>query len=231
MTKKISLLTLMLISAFTSKAATLSEKIDSFFKPIVENYLVPVIFWDPIKAMGFEVGASIPIVVVWLVFGAIYFTFRMNFINIRGFKHAIGLVKGDYDDPNDKGEVSHFQALTTALSATVGLGNIAGVAIAISIGGPGATFWMIVAGLLGMSAKFVECTLGIKYRKIDENGEVSGGPMYYLRDGLAKYNMAGFGKVLVVLFAILCIGGSFGGGNMFQANQAYAQLVGQFPQH
>ena len=137
-----------------------------------------------------------PIVVVWLVFGAIYFTFRMNFINFRGFKHAIGLVKGDYDDPNDKGEVSHFQALTTALSATVGLGNIAGVAIAISIGGPGATFWMIVAGLLGMSAKFVECTLGVKYRKLDENGEVSGGPMYYLRDGLAKYNMAGFGKVL-----------------------------------
>ena len=228
MIKKISLLTLMLISAFTSKAATLSEKIDSFFKPVVENYLVPVIFWDPIKAMGFDVGASVPIVVVWLVFGAIYFTFRMNFINIRGFKHAIALVKGDYDDPNDKGEVSHFQALTTALSATVGLGNIAGVAIAISIGGPGATFWMIVAGLLGMSAKFVECTLGIKYRKIDENGEVSGGPMYYLRDGLAKYNMAGFGKVLAVLFAILCIGGSFGGGNMFQANQAFSQLEGQF---
>ena len=136
MTKKISLLTLMLISAFTSKAATLSETIDSFFKPIVENYLVPVIFWDPIKAMGFDVGASVPIVVVWLVFGAVYFTFKMNFINFRGFKHAIGLVKGDYDDPNDKGEVSHFQALTTALSATVGLGNIAGVAIAILLEGP-----------------------------------------------------------------------------------------------
>ena len=129
--------------------------------------------------MGFDVGASVPIVVVWLVFGAIYFTFRMNFINFRGFKHAIGLVKGDYDDPSDKGEVSHFQALTTALSATVGLGNIAGVAIAISIGGPGATFWMIVAGLLGKSAKFVECTLGVKYSKLDENGELSGLPMYY----------------------------------------------------
>ena len=219
----------MLISAISAKAATLSETIDSFFKPIVDNYLVPVIFWDPIKAMGFDVGADVPIVVVWLVFGAVYFTFRMNFINFRGFKHAIGLVKGDYDDPNDKGEVSHFQALTTALSATVGLGNIAGVAIAISIGGPGATFWMIVAGLLGMSAKFVECTLGVKYRKLDENGEVSGGPMYYLRDGLAKYNMAGFGKVLAVLFAILCIGGSFGGGNMFQANQAYEILGAQFP--
>ena len=174
-------------------------------------------------------GADMPIVVIWLVFGAVFFTFRMNFINFKGFKHAIGLVKGDYDDPNDKGEVSHFQALTTALSATVGLGNIAGVAIAISVGGPGATFWMIVAGLLGMSAKFVECTLGVKYRKLDENGEVSGGPMYYLRDGLAKYNFGGLGKVLAVLFAILCIGGSFGGGNMFQANQAYAQLSGQFP--
>ena len=143
MKNKLSLFILMLISAISAKAATLSETIDSFFKPIVDNYLVPVIFWDPIKAMGFDVGADVPIVVVWLVFGAVYFTFRMNFINFRGFKHAISLVKGDYDDPNDKGEVSHFQALTTALSATVGLGNIAGVAIAIAVGGPGATFWMI----------------------------------------------------------------------------------------
>ena len=110
----------------------------------------------------------------------------MNFINLRGFSHAISLVKGDYHDPNNKGEVSHFQALTTALSGTVGLGNIAGVAIAISLGGPGATFWMIIAGLIGMSSKFVECTLGVKYRKIDENGVVSGGPMYYLKEGLAK---------------------------------------------
>jgi len=229
MKKQLLLFTTMLITFVSAKAETLSETIDGFFKPLVDNYLVPVIFWDPIKAMGFDVGADVPIVVVWLVFGAVYFTFRMKFINFRGFKHAVELVKGDYDDPNDKGEVSHFQALTTALSATVGLGNIAGVAIAISVGGPGATFWMIVAGLLGMSAKFVECTLGVKYRKLDENGEVSGGPMYYLRDGLAKYNMAGFGKVLAVLFAILCIGGSFGGGNMFQANQAYAQIAGQFP--
>ena len=120
----------MLISTLSTKAATLSETIDSFFKPIVDDYLYPVIFWDPIKFFGFDVGADVPIVVVWLVFGAIYFTLRMKFINFRGFKHAIELVKGDYDDPNDKGEVSHFQALTTALSATVGLGNIAGVAIA-----------------------------------------------------------------------------------------------------
>ena len=229
MKEKIALLFIMFFAFTSAKASTLSEKIDSFFKPIVEDYLIPIIFWDPIKFLGFDVGADVPIVVIWLVFGAIYFTFRMRFINVRGFKHAIGLVKGDYDDPSDKGEVSHFQALTTALSATVGLGNIAGVAIAISVGGPGATFWMIVAGLLGMSTKFVECTLGVKYRKLDENGEVSGGPMYYLRDGLAKYNMARFGKFLAILFAILCVGGSFGGGNMFQANQAYAQLAGQFP--
>jgi len=229
MKKKLLLFSSMFLSVFSVKAQTLSERIDGLFKPLVEDYLAPVIFWDPIKAMGFDIGADVPIVVVWLVFGALFFTFRMKFINFRGFKHAIGLVKGDYDDPNDKGEVSHFQALTTALSATVGLGNIAGVAIAISVGGPGATFWMIIAGLLGMSAKFVECTLGVKYRKVDENGEVSGGPMYYLRDGLAKYKAAGLGKVLAVIFAVLCIGGSFGGGNMFQANQAYSQLSGQFP--
>jgi AGCS family alanine or glycine:cation symporter len=229
MKNRLSLFILLLISSVSAKAATLSDKINGFFQPLVEHYLLPVIFWDPIKAMGFDVGSDVPIVVVWLVFGAIYFTLKMNFINFRGFKHAIELVKGDYDDPNDKGEVSHFQALTTALSATVGLGNIAGVAIAISIGGPGATFWMIAAGLLGMSAKFVECTLGVKYRQVSESGEVSGGPMYYLRDGLAKYKMAGLGKVLAVVFAVLCIGGSFGGGNMFQANQAYAQVAGQFP--
>jgi AGCS family alanine or glycine:cation symporter len=229
MNKKISLLILLLTSFINSKADSLSDKIDSFFKPLVSDYLVPVIFWDPLKFFGFDIGADIPIVVLWLVFGALFFTFRMKFINFRGFKHALSLVRGDYDDPEDKGEVSHFQALTTALSATVGLGNIAGVAIAISVGGPGATFWMIVAGLLGMSSKFVECTLGVKYRKLDANGEVSGGPMYYLRDGLAKYKMPIFGKFLAVMFAVLCIGGSFGGGNMFQANQAYAQLSGQFP--
>lgn len=229
MTKKIFSLIILLMSFVNSRADSLSDKIDSFFKPLVSDYLVPVIFWDPLKFFGIDIGADIPIVVVWLVFGALFFTFRMKFINFRGFKHALSLVRGDYDDPEDKGEVSHFQALTTALSATVGLGNIAGVAIAISVGGPGATFWMIIAGLLGMSSKFVECTLGVKYRKLDENGEVSGGPMYYLRDGLAKYNMPIIGKILAVMFAILCIGGSFGGGNMFQANQAYAQLSGQFP--
>ena len=142
--------------------SSLSDKINSFFEPIVE-VMATFIFWDPVAAMGFDIGSNIPIVVVWLVFGALFFTIKMNFVNLRGFKHAIDLVRSKYDDPKDEGEVSHFQELATALSATVGLGNIAGVAVAITVGGPGATFWMIVAGLLGMSSKFVECTLGVKY--------------------------------------------------------------------
>ncbi len=172
---------------------------------------------------------GVPMIVVWLVCGAIFFTIRMKFINIRGVKHAVELVQGKFDNPDDKGEVSHFQALTTALSATVGLGNIAGVAVAITLGGPGATFWMILAGLLGMASKFVECTLGVKYRSISADGEVSGGPMYYLTRGLEKRKLGKLGKMLAILFTVLCIGASFGGGNMFQANQATAQLVNQFP--
>lgn len=174
---------------------------------------------------------GIPFIVIWLVLGAIFFTIKMRFINFRGFKHALDLVRGKYTNPNhaEVGEVSHFQALTTALSATVGLGNIAGVAVAITLGGPGATFWMIIAGLIGMASKFTECTLGVKYRKVNEKGEISGGPMYYLTAGLEKRNLGKLGKVLAFIFAILCIGGSFGGGNMFQANQAFAQLSGEFP--
>jgi len=207
---------------------SIGDKINDAFVPIVA-FMGKVFFWDPVKALGIDIEANVPIVVVWLVFGAVYFTFKMNFINIRGFKHSIELLQGKFDDPKDKGEVSHFQALTTALSATVGLGNIASVAVAITIGGPGATFWMILAGLLGMSTKFTECTLGVKYREIDEDGVVSGGPMYYLTKGLKKRNMAYLGKVLAVIFSILAIGASFGGGNMFQANQAFAQLQGQIP--
>ncbi len=179
-----------------------------------------VIFFKPFLFIGLE----IPLVVLWLVLGAVFFTIYMKFINVKGFFHAIQLVRGKYDDPDDKGEVSHFQALVTALSGTVGLGNIAGVAVAITLGGAGATFWMILAGLLGMSSKFIECTLGVKYRNIDQDGEVSGGPMYYMSKGLKLKGYATLGKVLAVIFAVLCIGGSFGGGNMFQANQAFAQL-------
>ena len=139
--------------------------------------------------------------------------------------HAIHLIRGDYADPKDAGELSHFQALATALSGTVGLGNIAGVAIAVSIGGPGATFWMILAGLMGMSLKFAECTLGVKYRNEYPDGTVSGGPMYYLSKGLAEKNKAGLGKFLAVFFAVCCIAGALGGGNMFQANQSFQQFV------
>ena len=238
------------IEAVQSQEISAEEKIDAFFRRYLVNPLSSVLFFDPFKALnlydpairdeagnqlydsaGKPLEKKIPLVVIWLVFGAIFFTIRMKFINFRGAKHALQLVQGKYTDPNAKGdgEVSHFQALATALSATVGLGNIAGVAVAITLGGPGATFWMILAGLLGMASKFTECTLGVKYRIIDEKGNVSGGPMYYLKNALAKRNMPRLGKVLAVLFAILCIGGSFGGGNMFQANQAFAQLSSEFP--
>ena len=176
-------------------------------------------------------GTSFPWIVAWLVIAATTFTIYFGVIQLRAFGHAIALVRGDYSDPNDAGEVSHFQALTTALSGTVGLGNIAGVAVAVSIGGPGATFWMILAGLLGMASKFTECTLGVKYRNEYADGTVSGGPMYYMVKGFAERGLPG-GRILAVLFAIFCILGSFGGGNMFQANQAHAQLinvVGDYP--
>jgi len=177
------------------------------------------------KIVFFEISSGIPFVLVWLIVGAAFFTYFMKFINFTGFRHALDVVRGRYDNPEDAGEVSHFQALTAALSGTVGVGNIAGVALAVSLGGPGATFWMIVAGFLGMSSKFVECTLGLKYRMEFEDGSVSGGPMYYLSKGLAKKGMTKIGKVLAVIFAIACIGGSFGGGNMVQINQATQQLI------
>lgn len=170
-------------------------------------------------------GVDFPLIVLWLVIAAAVATVYFNFIAFRAFKHAMELIRGDYADPKDAGEVSHFQALATALSGTVGLGNIAGVAIAVSIGGPGATFWMILAGLMGMSLKFAECTLGVKYRNEYADGTVSGGPMYYLSKGLAEKNLAGLGKILAVFFAVCCIAGALGGGNMFQANQSFQQFV------
>ena len=186
----------------------------------VSDVIVGVIFYTvPVF------GADMPVIVLWLVVAAAIATVYFNFISFRAFKHALELIRGDYADPRDAGEVSHFQALATALSGTVGLGNIAGVAIAVSIGGPGATFWMIVAGLMGMSLKFAECTLGVKYRNEYPDGTVSGGPMYYLSKGLAEKGMAGLGKFLAVFFAICCIAGSLGGGNMFQANQSFQQFV------
>ncbi len=237
------LLLLLPIFAFAQDAIGIDQKIDNFFGAAT-GWFVQLIF----KSVPIAEGVNVPWVLFPLILGALYFTVYFKLINFRGFFTSINIVRGNYDDVDShtsmvaagdatpagdiketikvegEGEVSHFQALTAALSATVGLGNIAGVAIAVSIGGAGATFWMILAGFLGMASKFVECTLGVKYRDVDENGTVYGGPMYYLKKGLKEKNLAGLGKVLAVLFAIFVIGGSFGGGNMFQVNQAF-QLV------
>jgi AGCS family alanine or glycine:cation symporter len=193
--------------------------------PIESLIFFDLAFWD--NAVGDAL--QLPIVVVWLVLGALFFTFRFQFINLRGFRHGIDCVRGRYSDPGDSGEISHFQALSAALSATVGLGNIAGVAFAVGIGGPGAVFWMIVGGLIGMSSKFAECSLGQRYRTIDANGHVTGGPMIYLTSGLAEIGHATLGRVLSVIFAVMCIGASFGGGNMFQANQSFALIRQEVP--
>ncbi|MEZ5305959.1 MAG: alanine/glycine:cation symporter family protein [Pyrinomonadaceae bacterium] len=227
--------------AFAAEAPGLDQRINDGFKPIADA-------WD---AFIFTSVAGVPIVLVLLVFGAVFFTLVFKFANLRLFPLAIQVVRGKYDDIEEggdpvvtdnlnvvegdivdtirvegvHGEVSHFQALATAVSGTVGLGNIGGVAVAIAVGGPGATFWMIVCGLLGMSTKFVECTLGVKYRDIETNGTVYGGPMYYLSKGLKEIGLGPLGKVLAVIFAIMCVGGSFGGGNAFQSNQATIQLT------
>ncbi|MDH5674532.1 MAG: alanine:cation symporter family protein [Myxococcales bacterium] len=208
----------------------LQASIDAAFGAYVVDPIAGWLFWDIMFwDNGSETDAQLPIIVAWLVLGAIFFTLRMQFINLRGFRHAIDVTRGRYDHPDDPGEVSHFQALASALSATVGLGNIAGVAIAVATGGPGAVFWMVVAGFLGMSSKFTECTLGQVYRVVDTDGHVSGGPMRYLSAGLAELGMARFGRFLAFVFALLCVGGSFGGGNMFQSNQSFALVSNAVP--
>lgn len=211
------------LGAAPAMAQSLDEKVNEVFANST-GWFVNFIF-SPFP------GTSFPWIVMWLVIAATVFTLYFGFVQFRTFGHAIRLVRGDYSDPNDAGEVSHFQALATALSGTVGLGNIAGVAVAIGIGGPGATFWMILAGLMGMASKFTECTLGVKYRNEYADGTVSGGPMYYMTKGFAERGLPA-GKFLAVLFAIFCILGALGGGNMFQANQAHAQItnvVGDYP--
>ncbi|MBN4077278.1 alanine:cation symporter family protein [Sulfobacillus acidophilus] len=196
--------------------------LETLFGNYVVSPMAKVLFFD---VAFFTDSVNIPFIVMWLVLGAAFLTVRMGFINFRAFKHAILVTMGKYDNPNDPGEISHFQALSSALSATVGLGNIAGVAVAVGVGGPGAVFWMVIAGLLGMSSKFAECTLGVMYRKVDKNGHISGGPMRYLADGLKEKGMPKLGKGLAVAFSIMCIGGSMGGGSMFQANQAFAAIT------
>lgn len=210
--------------SFAQTIASVSTAVDGFFSDYT-GWFVGLIFKSvPVGDVGF------PIIVGWLLVAAAIFTVYFGFIQFRRAGMAIDIVKGKYTDPNskDEGEVSHFQALTTALSGTVGLGNIAGVGAALAIGGPGATFWMILCGLLGMASKFCECTLGVKYRTVLPSGAISGGPMYYLSQGMSELGMAGFGKVLAVGFALMCLLGSFGGGNMFQANQAHAMLTYAF---
>ena len=201
---------------------SLSNQTDAFFGEYIVSPLAAILFW-PIP------GIDMPLVVAWLLGGALFFTLKLRFVNVRLFSHAINLVRGKYDRKDGVGEVTHFQALTTALSATVGLGNIAGVAIAIGTGGPGATFWMILVGFLGMSSKFTECTLGQKYRKVRKDGRIMGGAMHYLRDGLKEKNLSGLGGFLAGLFCLLCIGGSFGGGNAFQVVQSLDLIKTVFP--
>ena len=210
-----------LLAQNAEESKSISQRINEAVQPATDAVSSIVFFPLP----GTTGQNAFPIVIIFLLLAASFFTVYFRFINIRGFKLAINTVRGNYTKKGEEGEVSHFQALTAALSGTVGLGNIAGVAIAISLGGPGATFWMIIAGLLGMSSKFVECTLGVKYRDIGPDGTVYGGPMYYLRKGLGEMKLESLGKGLAIFFAIMCVGGSFGGGNMFQANQAAAQFI------
>lgn len=204
-------------------AATFDERVDGFFAP-VSGWITDIVFFA-VPLDFIDEGVELPLIVVWLVIAGLFFTIYLRGFQFRAFSHAIQLIRGRYDDPRDAGEVTHFQALATAVSGTVGLGNIAGVAVAISLGGPGATFWMIIAGLLGMCTKGVECTLGVKYRNVYPDGRVSGGPMYYLTKGLREKSpgLGTFGKVLAILFCIFTLGGAVGGGNMFQANQAFNQ--------
>lgn len=198
----------------------IDQIIDSIFAPAADFISAIVLF--PLFTIN---NVEVPFIVVWLAIAAVFFTFYLRFVNIWGFKYAIDIVKGKYTHEGDPGEITHFQALTAALSGTVGLGNIAGVAVAISVGGPGATFWMIIFGLFGMTAKFVECALAVKYRNIHADGSVSGGPMYYLKKGLVEKGWGRMGIFLAALFSFMAILASFGGGNMFQVNQAVQQFV------
>ena len=234
MNKKLLTIISLIVPVLTfAQEKGIDQRIDEAFKP----------FSDTISGIIFFPVFGIPFVLVLLVMSALFFTLYFGFPNFRYFRTAINIVRGKYDDidhhtvgdpslgidgdikdtiedESKEGEVTHFQALATAVSGTVGNGNIAGVALAIALGGPGATFWMIICGLLGMSSKFVECTLGVQYRDVGEDGTVYGGPMYYISKGLKERGFTVLGKVAAVLFAIFAIGGSFGGGNAAQSNQA-----------
>lgn len=207
---------------------SLDQRIEAFIRPMADE--VSGFIFHAVRVGGTdEAPVMFPLIVGWLILAGVVFTLYFGFINVRGFAHGFRLLRGDYSSKRDAGpgEVSHFQALTSAVSGTVGLGNIAGVAVAITIGGPGATFWMVLAGLLAMSTKFVECTLGVKYRLEKPDGTVSGGPMYYLSRGIAENypSLKWFGWKLAIIFAVCSMLGAIGAGAMFQANQAYAQML------
>ncbi len=219
------LLTLLLsllsvLSAGAAEEQTVGQKIDKGMKPISELFSNIIFFKVPFT--------EVPAVLVMLAATALFLSIYFRFINLRAFGLALRTVRGKYSSKDAPGRITHFQALATALSGTVGLGNIAGVALAIGIGGPGAVLWMIVMGFLGMTSKFTECTLGVKYRKVAEDGTVQGGGMFYLRDGLKEKGLGGLGMVLAIIFAVACIGGALGAGNMFQINQAHAQVSETF---
>ncbi len=247
-------LLLAFFAVFTPLISFAQDASGGTFDERVNDAVMPAaVWWENLVLSTVPLGEyDIPFVVILLVIGATFFTVYFGFPGVTKFGLAINTVRGKYDeiegkeghgveksdvnvvdgdlpdtirDESQEGEVSHFQALATAVSGTVGLGNIAGVAVAIALGGPGATFWMIVCGIIGMSTKFVECTLGVKYRDVGPDGTVYGGPMYYLSKGLKERNMASLGKVLAIIFAVLCVGASFGGGNAFQSNQATKQIT------
>ena len=199
----------------------------SEFFSAANSFLESALFFDIL--FGSISGVTLPFLVAWLIVGGIYLTLVTKFINVRAFKHSFDIIRGKYRTKDDKGIISPFGALTTALSATVGLGNIAGVALAIAIGGPGATFWMIVAGFLGMSLKFTEVTLSIQHRVFLKDGTVMGGAMEYLSKGISQKGYPRFGKWLSIVFAFLMIGGAIGGGNIFQVSQAYSVISHEVP--
>ncbi len=204
----------------------IDEQINQIFKPVADAIESVIFYAYPFEMFGEEI--QIKLILVWLVAISLFLTFYLGFINIRYFKHGIDLVRGKYDKASDKGEINRFQALATSLSGTVGLGNIAGVAVAVSLGGPGAVFWMAMMGVFGMTAKFAEAALGVKYRVYpnpNDKSQVAGGPMYYLEAIFKRHDQAMFGKFLGIFFAVCCVGGAIGAGNMFQANQAFQQVV------
>lgn len=220
MKKLMTFLMLLLCSMQSASAMNVDAFMDKHIAPISDA--VANLIFLPISICG----SKVPLIIFWILIAGIFFTIYFRGIAVWGFKHAIDVVAKPAEKHHEGcGEVSSFQALATALSGTIGIGSIAGVAISISIGGPGAAFWIFVGALLGMSIKFVEATLAVKYRRFNLDGSVSGGPMHYIAHGLTRKNMRWLGQPLSVIFAILCIGGGITGGNMIQINQSAHQLV------